>query len=45
MGHRIAAHGIRDALCEEQILCSGPVTERPSCRAYRGEDFPAVRGY
>jgi lysophospholipase L1-like esterase len=45
MGHRIAAHAIRDALCEKQILCSEPVTEGPSCRAYRGEDFPAVRGY
>ena len=45
MGHRIAAHAIRDALCEKQILCPGPVTDGPSCREYRLEDFPVVLGY
>ena len=45
IGHRIAAHGIRDALCEEQILCPGPVSQGPSCREYRSEDFPTVLGY
>jgi lysophospholipase L1-like esterase len=44
MGHRIAAHGIADALCQRRLGCQ---TERPDgdCRTYRKEEFPAVRGY
>jgi lysophospholipase L1-like esterase len=45
MGHRIAAHAIRDALCEEGTVCPGPVTSGPTCREYRPRDFPTVRGY
>jgi lysophospholipase L1-like esterase len=45
MGHRVAAHAVRDALCERRILCPGPAGEGPTCRDYREEDFPAVRGY
>jgi lysophospholipase L1-like esterase len=45
MGHRVAAHAIRDALCEHRIGCSGPVRGEATCRDYREEDFPAVRGY
>ena len=45
LGHRIAAHAIRDALCADQILCPGPVTEGTTCRDYRRQDFPTVQGY
>jgi len=45
MGHRVAAHALRDALCEHRILCPGPVSGGPTCRDYREEDFPVVRGY
>jgi hypothetical protein len=45
MGHRVAAHAVRDALCEQGIVCPGPVTEGPSCRDYRPGDFPTVLGY
>jgi lysophospholipase L1-like esterase len=45
MGHRVAAHAIRDVLCERRILCPGPVAGGPTCRDYRKEEFPAVRGY
>src|SRR5258706_3586206 len=43
MGHRIAAHAIRDGLCEHGLPCGdtppGPRTE------YRKADFPSPRGY
>jgi hypothetical protein len=45
LGHRVAAHGLRDALCAHHILCPAPVTEGPTCRDYHPEDFPTVRGY
>ena len=45
MGHRVAAHAIRDALCAREIACPGPVTDGPTCRDYRKEDFPLVQGY
>jgi lysophospholipase L1-like esterase len=45
MGHRIAAHAVRDALCAQGLLCdAGPVPD-PPCTAYRRNDFPIVRGY
>jgi len=45
MGHRIAAHAIRDALCGRGLLCPGGSPPGPPCTAYRKADFPAVRGY
>ena len=45
MGHRVAAHAIRDVLCEHGTLCPGPVSGGSTCRGYREQDFPAVRGY
>lgn len=45
LGHRVAAHAIRDALCARGWLCDGGAPPRPSCRDYRPADFPRVRGY
>ncbi len=45
MGHRIAAHGIRDALCAQGLLCDGASAQSVPCTGYRKEDFPQVRGY
>jgi lysophospholipase L1-like esterase len=45
LGHRVAAHALRDALCAHHVLCPAPVPDGPSCRDYREEDFPTVRGY
>jgi lysophospholipase L1-like esterase len=44
LGHRVAAHAVRDALCSRGWLC-GAVPGGPSCRDYRPEQFPALRGY
>jgi lysophospholipase L1-like esterase len=44
LGHRVAAHAIRDALCARGWLCPG-VPAGPPCTAYRSADFPTVRGY
>jgi lysophospholipase L1-like esterase len=44
LGHRVAAHAIRDALCARGWPCPG-VPPGPSCTAYRASDFPTVRGY
>lgn len=44
LGHRVAAHAIRDALCARGWLCPG-VPAGPACTAYRASDFPTVRGY
>ena len=44
LGHRVAAHGIRDALCARGWLCAGVPPGR-NCSAYRPSDFPTVRGY
>ena len=44
LGHRVAAHAVRDALCARGWLCS-VVPVGPGCSAYRPSDFPAVRGY
>ena len=45
LGHRVAAHAIRDALCARGWVCSGGPTGGPSCAGYRAADFPRVRGY
>ena len=44
LGHRVAAHAIRDALCARGWLCKAPPPGLP-CTAYRASDFPTVRGY
>jgi lysophospholipase L1-like esterase len=44
LGHRVAAHAVRDALCERGWLCA-EVPAGPPCTAYRPSDFPRVRGY
>jgi lysophospholipase L1-like esterase len=44
LGHRIAAHAVRDALCRSQLPC-GPAPRAGSCHDYRRADFPQVRGY
>jgi len=44
MGHRIAAHALRDALCARGLLCEGPAPAG-RCTDYRIADFPTVRGY
>lgn len=44
LGHRVAAHAVRDALCVRGWLCPG-VPAGPSCRDYRPSDFASVRGY
>ncbi len=45
MGHRVAAHAIRDALCGEGLLCEGAPPPSVACAGYRAEDFARVRGY
>ena len=45
MGHRIAAHAIRDALCARGLVCEGRRAGGPGCGDYRLADFPTVRGY
>jgi lysophospholipase L1-like esterase len=44
LGHRVAAHAIRDALCARGWLCAG-LSSGGGCTAYRPSDFPTVRGY
>jgi lysophospholipase L1-like esterase len=44
LGHRVAAHATRDALCARGWLCAG-APPGPPCTAYRPSDFPTVRGY
>ena len=44
LGHRVAAHAVRDALCARGWLCDA-VPAGPSCAAYRPADFPIVQGY
>ena len=43
LGHRVAAHAIRDALCGAGLDCAAPAPG--PCTGYRPEDFAAVRGY
>src|SRR5262249_17949105 len=45
MGHRIAAHAIRDELCAERLLCEKSPALAIPCTGYRKQDFPHVRGY
>ena len=44
LGHRVAAHAVRDALCARGWLCDA-VPPGPSCRDYRPGDFETLRGY
>jgi len=44
LGHRVAAHAIRDALCARGWLCAG-LPPGGTCTAYRPSEFPTVRGY
>jgi lysophospholipase L1-like esterase len=44
LGHRVAAHAVRDALCARGWLCEA-VPPGPSCRDYRPSAFPTMRGY
>jgi lysophospholipase L1-like esterase len=44
LGHRIAAHAARDALCARGWACTGGAAG-PDCRSYRPADFPKLRGY
>lgn len=45
LGHRVAAHAIRDELCRRGWLCQGGVPVDHDCRSYRASDFATVRGY
>ncbi len=45
MGHRIAAHAIRDALCGRGLVCDDAPAPDVPCTGYRKEDFPRIRGY
>ena len=44
LGHRVAAHAVRDALCTRGWLCDA-VPSGPSCRDYRPSDFSVMRGF
>ena len=44
LGHRVAAHAVRDALCARGWLCAA-VPPGPSCRDYRPSDFETLRGF
>jgi len=44
LGHRVAAHAVRDALCAHGWLCDA-VPAGPSCREYRPSDFRMMRGF
>lgn len=45
MGHRIAAHAVRDSLCAQGVLCDEGSAPGPPCTAYRKSQFPTIRGY
>jgi hypothetical protein len=44
LGHRVAAHAVRDALCARGWLCDA-LPSGPTCRDYRPSDFATLRGY
>jgi lysophospholipase L1-like esterase len=43
LGHRVAAHAIRDGLCAAGVPCPAPAPG--ACTDYQPEDFATVRGY
>jgi lysophospholipase L1-like esterase len=45
LGHRVAAHAMRDALCSAGFPCGSTAAGPATCRDYRPSDFPRVRGY
>jgi lysophospholipase L1-like esterase len=45
MGHRIAAHAMRDALCDHRLLCDTAPEPAVSCTGYDPSQFSRVRGY
>jgi hypothetical protein len=45
MGHRFAAHGIRDALCARGLACDHAPPPDVAFSGYRKQNFPQVRGY
>jgi hypothetical protein len=46
LGHRIAAHGVFDALAREGLLGTAqPDGAGRACTDYRPVDFPRMRGY
>jgi lysophospholipase L1-like esterase len=42
LGHRVAAHGVADALCAQGWRCPGGDRQ---CGDYKKEEFPLIRGY
>jgi lysophospholipase L1-like esterase len=44
LGHRVAAHAVRDALCARGWLCDAVPAGR-SCRDYPPSEFPTLRGF
>jgi hypothetical protein len=44
LGHRVAAHAVRDAVCARGWLCRA-APAGPPCEAYRPADFRVVQGY
>jgi hypothetical protein len=44
LGHRVAAHAVRDALCARGWLCDAVPAGR-SCRDYPPLEFPTLRGF
>jgi lysophospholipase L1-like esterase len=45
LGHRVAAHAIRDALCSKGLACAAAPPPERTCRDYDPAAFPKVRGY
>lgn len=45
LGHRVAAHAMRDALCAAGFPCGTTAAGPATCRDYRPSDFTTVRGY
>ena len=45
LGHRIAAHAIRDALCSRGLACAAAPELDKTCRDYDPTAFPRVRGF
>jgi lysophospholipase L1-like esterase len=44
LGHRVAAHAARDALCAQGFPCP-PIPPGSNCRGYLPTEFPRLRGY